>query len=150
MRRFAPVAFRTQERAVTPDDYARMAERHPQVQRAAGTFRWTGSWRTVFVTADPLGGEGPRRSPSSPTWPCSWSATAWPATISRSTRRATCRWRSTCRCAPGATTSAPTSSSALLDVFSARDLPDGRRGVFHPDNFTFGQPVYLSRLYAAA
>ena len=22
--------------------------------------------------------------------------------------------------------------------------------MFHPDNFTFGQPVYLSRLYAAA
>jgi hypothetical protein len=29
-------------------------------------------------------------------------------------------------------------------------LPDGRRGVFHPDNFTFGQPVYLSQIYAAA
>ena len=26
-----------------------------------------------------------------------------------------------------------------------RDLPGGRRGFFHPDNFTFGQPVYLSR-----
>src|SRR5262249_58493903 len=47
------------ERAVTPDDYARMAERHPQVQRAAGTFRWTGSWRTVFVTADPLAAKDP-------------------------------------------------------------------------------------------
>ena len=35
-------------------------------------------------------------------------------------------------------------------MFSAHDLPDGRRGVFHPDNFTFGQPVYLSPLYAAA
>jgi len=40
--------------------------------------------------------------------------------------------------------------SALLRVFSNTTLPDGRRGVFHPDNFTFGQPVYLSRLYAAA
>nr|MBA2363388.1 putative baseplate assembly protein [Chloroflexia bacterium] len=39
---------------------------------------------------------------------------------------------------------------ALLDLFSNRLLPDGRRGVFHFDNFTFGQPVYLSRLYAAA
>ena len=29
-------------------------------------------------------------------------------------------------------------------------IPDGRRGVFHPDNFSFGMPVYLSRLYAAA
>ena len=56
VRQNAPVAFRTQERAVTPDDYARVAERHPDVQRAAATFRWTGSWHTVFVTADRFGG----------------------------------------------------------------------------------------------
>ena len=29
-------------------------------------------------------------------------------------------------------------------------LPDGRLAVFHPDNFTFGQAVYLSRIVAAA
>ena len=40
--------------------------------------------------------------------------------------------------------------AALLEVFSNRTLPDGRRGLFHPDNFTFGQPVHLSRLYEAA
>ena len=40
--------------------------------------------------------------------------------------------------------------AALLGVFSSRDLPDGRRGMFHPDNFSFGEPVYLSRLIAAA
>jgi len=28
-------------------------------------------------------------------------------------------------------------------------LRDGRRGLFHPDNYTFGTPVHLSRLYAA-
>jgi len=40
--------------------------------------------------------------------------------------------------------------AALLRLFSNQTQLDGRRGVFHPDNFTFGQPVYLSRLYAAA
>jgi hypothetical protein len=39
---------------------------------------------------------------------------------------------------------------ALLDVFGNRILPDGRRGLFHPDNLTFAQPIYLSALYAAA
>ena len=29
-------------------------------------------------------------------------------------------------------------------------LPDGTLGLFHPDNFSFGQPVYLSRIIAAA
>jgi hypothetical protein len=39
---------------------------------------------------------------------------------------------------------------ALLRVFSAADRPDGTQGFFHPDNFSFGDPVYLSRVYAAA
>ncbi len=39
---------------------------------------------------------------------------------------------------------------ALLDAFGNRDLPDGSRGFFHPDNFTFGQPVYLSQVIARA
>jgi len=38
----------------------------------------------------------------------------------------------------------------LLDVFGNRVLPDGRRGFFHPDNLTFGQPIQLSRIVAAA
>ena len=41
---------------MTEADYAEVAERHPQVQRAAATFRWTGSWHTVFVTVDRIGG----------------------------------------------------------------------------------------------
>jgi hypothetical protein len=40
--------------------------------------------------------------------------------------------------------------NALLEVFSNRQWPDGRRGIFYPGNYTFGQPVYLSELYAAA
>jgi hypothetical protein len=38
----------------------------------------------------------------------------------------------------------------LLDALGSRELPDGRRGLFHPDNFSFGQSVYLSAIYAAA
>jgi hypothetical protein len=40
--------------------------------------------------------------------------------------------------------------AALLDVFSNRVLPDGQRGLFHPDKLTFGQGLYLSQLIAAA
>ena len=39
---------------------------------------------------------------------------------------------------------------SLLERFSNRVLPDGTRGFFHPDNFTFGQPIWLSTIYAAA
>jgi hypothetical protein len=40
--------------------------------------------------------------------------------------------------------------AALREVFSSRLSAGGRRGLFHPDNFTFGQPVFLSTFYAAA
>jgi hypothetical protein len=40
--------------------------------------------------------------------------------------------------------------AALLLVLSNRRLPNGQTGVFYPDNFTFGQTVYLSPVYAAA
>jgi len=56
VRRDAPQAYLVQERAVTADDYAVAARRHPGVQRAAARFRWTGSWHTVFVAVDRVGG----------------------------------------------------------------------------------------------
>ena len=39
---------------------------------------------------------------------------------------------------------------ALLDRFSARALPDGTLGLFHPDALTFGQRIALGPLVAAA
>ena len=39
---------------------------------------------------------------------------------------------------------------ALLARFTRGVRPDGQPGVFHPDQFSFGQPVYLSRIIAAA
>ena len=56
VRRDAPYAFAVQQRAVTETDYAEVSERSSDVQRAAASFRWTGSWHTVFVTADRFGG----------------------------------------------------------------------------------------------
>ena len=53
-RQYAPAAFRaTQKRAVTEDDYRRAAVLVPGVASAVATFRWTGSWHTVFVGIDP-------------------------------------------------------------------------------------------------
>ncbi len=40
--------------------------------------------------------------------------------------------------------------AALLDVFSNRVLADGRLGFFHPDNLSFGDDIYVSRIVAAA
>jgi hypothetical protein len=149
VRQVAPAAFRTPERAVTPDDYARMAERHPQVQRAQATVRWTGSWRTLFLTVDRAGGL-PVDAP-----------------FERDLRRFLERYRlaghdlevdeprwvpvevEVFTCVDPGYFRADV-ERALRVVLGNRQLPDGRRGLFHPDNFTFGQSVYLSRVYAAA
>lgn len=40
--------------------------------------------------------------------------------------------------------------AALLNVFSNRRLANGKLGFFHPDNLTFGEGIYVSRLIAAA
>jgi Baseplate J-like protein len=149
VRQKAPSAFRTQERAVTPDDYAAVAERHPQVLRAAATFRWTGSWRTVFLAIDLVGAAqvddhfrqdmlaymGQFRMAGYD------MVVDGPIYVSLEIDMTVCvkpdYFRSNVK-------------AALLQVFSNRLLPNGQRGVFYPDNFTFGQPVYLSSLYAAA
>jgi hypothetical protein len=56
IKQLAPEAFRAVTfRAVRPEDYEEIAERLPFVQRAGARFRWTGSWLSTFVTADPLG-----------------------------------------------------------------------------------------------
>jgi hypothetical protein len=63
VRRYAPEAFRVQQRAVTEADWAEVAQRHPAVQRASAQFRWTGSWHTVYVTLDRRGGRTVREDP---------------------------------------------------------------------------------------
>ena len=149
VRVYAPQAFRRQERAVTVADYAEVTQRHPEVQKAAATLRWTGSWYTMFITIDRIGG---RRVDE---------------TFEQEIRDFIERYRlagydveidgpilvpldlalRVC-VQPGYFRS--NVQRALLDVFSQRDLASGQRGFFHPDNFTFGQPLYLSQIYAAA
>ena len=149
VRRDAPQAFRTQERAVTEADYAAAAKRRPDVQDAAATFRWTGSWYTVFVTPDRFGGlpvddrfetrlrrhlerfrmagydlevNSPRFVPLDVELHICVKPDYFRAEVLQAVQR----------------------------ILSSTVLSDGTLGLFHPDNFSFGQPVYLSRIIAAA
>src|SRR5690606_18911402 len=55
-RRIMPEAFRVLTfRAVLDEDFEEIAERLAWVQQAGAVSRWTGSWLTTFVTPDPLG-----------------------------------------------------------------------------------------------
>ena len=150
IRRRAPQAFlTTQERAVTMADYETEAETNPQVDQAVATLRWTGSWYTVFVTVEPKGGGNPDpllvssletdldgkrmaglevsvKPPQYVSLEIALQVCVNPNYFQSDVQR------------------------ALLEVLGNTLLPDGRKGVFYPDNFTFGQTVYLSKVYAAA
>jgi hypothetical protein len=149
VRRRAPEAFRIQERAVTPADYAAVTERRRGVQRAAATLRWTGSWHTVFLTVDREGGEP-----------------LTPAIESELTRHVD-RYRMAghdlefddpqfvslqigLRVCVKPDYFRGHVHAALIQALGSRTLPGGQRGVFHPDNLSFGQTIHLSRIYAAA
>ncbi|MGZ5441112.1 MAG: putative baseplate assembly protein [Thermoanaerobaculia bacterium] len=148
-RESAPAAFRIQERAVTESDYAEVTQRREGVDRAAATFRWTGSWYTVFDTVDRRGGlpvddayraetrafleryrvvghdlevDAPRFVPLDVALTVCVKPPYFRADVLRE----------------------------LLDVFSRGLRRDGQPGFFHPDRFTFGGSVYLSRILAAA
>ena len=148
-RRDAPQAFRTQERAVTAADYAEAAGRHSGVQRAAGTFRWTGSWHTVFVTADRVGGRkvdadfevGLRRHLERFRMAGYDLEVDAPHFVPLDVSLHVC-------VKPGYFRSAVI--AAVREALSSVMLADGRLGTFHPDNFTFGQPVFASRVVATA
>ena len=145
----APAAFLHPQRAVTADDYATMAERHPEVQRAVATDRFTGSWRTVFLSVDRRGG-GPVD-----------------ADVESDLRAFLERFR---MAGHDLEIDGPQFVALEIDLrvcvlpdFYRADVrqalltrlghglrEDGGRAFFHPDEFTFGLPVTLSSLLAAA
>jgi hypothetical protein len=149
VRQYAPQAFRTQERAVTEKDYAEVLQRHPGIQKACADFRWTGSWYTAFIAVDRFGGllvddafkqdvvrhleryrlSGYDLEITNPAYV--------PLDISlRVCTAPNYLWSNIER--------------ALLNTFNNKVLPTGEKGFFHPDNFTFGQTVYLSGIVEAA
>ncbi|TDV48768.1 baseplate J/gp47 family protein [Actinophytocola oryzae] len=145
-RLLAPHGSRVLARAVTEADHSEIAMRHPSVARAWSVRRWTGSWHTVTTVVDPPEGVVPDtaqiaefigRHTMAGEDVRVVAAVAVPLDI-----------RLTVRIRPGA---APAEVLAgLRDAFTAGTRRDGRPGFFHPDAFSFADPVHLSRVVAAA
>ncbi|MCP5109351.1 MAG: hypothetical protein GY953_00795, partial [bacterium] len=134
-----------QLRAVTLEDYVDRVEELPDVAPAAARYVWTGSWRGVRVTVDPIGtttltdelraqvaghleavrliGEdleirSPRFVPLDIHVVLCIHPDYWPEDI----------------------------RFVLEKEFSDGYTPDGRRGFFHPDRWTFGQALRASEI----
>ncbi len=159
VRQRAPGAFHAEQfRAVTEGDWAAAARKLPEVAEAVATFRWTGSWHTVFVGVDPRRPEDLITEPG--------GRTRLDPDLERRVGAFLERYRLAgydleIRSAEYVPLEIDLELCIVPGYFRAdvveavrraldnRLHPDGRRGFFHPDRFTFGQPLYLSRLYAA-
>ena len=179
VKMFAPFAFRkVLERAITADDYAAIAaddarrlDDRPtllaemraegdipatgvpppfrRLQGAKGTLRWNGSWYEAEVALDPLGAANAAPSLIA-------EVTEWLEPFRRIDHDLVVRPADYVPLDLALTVCVKPEyqqarvEAALLDAFSNRTLPDGTPGFFHPDNLTFGEGVYVSRIIAAA
>ena len=149
IRRRAPAAFLSQERSVTMADYESVAEENTQVDQAVASLRWTGSWYSVFIAVEPKGGGN--------------LTPALQKTLNKSVELYRLAGQDlklespqyvslqiTLQVSVDADYFQADVEESLLQVLGNQILPNGQKGLFYPDNFTFGQTVYLSPVYAAA
>lgn len=159
VRQKAPAAFRAEQfRAVTENDYRDATLKMADVVGAVAAFRWTGSWYTVVLAIDP-------QRPEDLITESGGRTRLEPAFSDRVKAHIT-RYR-----LAGYDLEIRSGEyvpieidllvcvkpdhfkgdvlQAVSEALSSQINPDGSKGFFHPDFFTFNQPVYLSRLYAA-
>jgi len=146
----APHAFRGElQRAITADDYARLAERDPKVQRAAAALRWNGSWYEMTVGIDPSGKERADAALLDEVGDLLFPFRRVGHDL-RVIRADSVPIRVVLRICVKPHYLRGHVEAELLDVLSNRQLARGRRGLFHPDELTFGDGVALNRIVAAA
>jgi hypothetical protein len=147
VRELAPRAFRTRLQAVTSDDYAAIAGADGAVRQAVASSRWTGSWYAQQVVVDPDGTADERL----------FDRLAGLLDVRRTAgvdvefaEAALVPVEIGVVCCLDAGTLRVEAGQRLREALSASVLPDGRRGLFHPDNLGFGSSLYLSDLIAQA
>ncbi len=144
--RRVPEAYRFRQlRAVTLRDYVNRAEELDDVSRAAARYVWTGSWRTVQISVDPVGTTG----------------------LDDELRKRIARYLDAVRLIGEDLEIRPPRFVPLeihislcihpgywwedIKFILEQELsdgytPDGRMGFFHPDQWTFGQELRESQI----
>jgi len=149
---YAPGAVQKElQRAIIADDYTAIVLREfkDRVQNAAAKLRWTGSGYEILLAIDALGQEQAEQS----------LLDEISARLHRyrrmghdlqliSARQVALDIKLQVCVLPDYLRGHV--KAELLQVFSNQRLTNGTLGFFHPDNLTFGDDVYLSRLIAAA
>jgi len=145
----APQQFRARPlRVVRASDYERAAYSLPWVSQAGTSFRWTGSWLSVFTAADPKGGT-------------EMTSRQALQLVDLLERRRLAGYESFVElpryvsvdvivtlCALASHFRGDVEEAVLLRLGPGR-LLDGTLGFFDPDRFSFGSPLERSSLDAA-
>jgi hypothetical protein len=149
IRLYAPEAYRVQDRAVTATDYALCALRHPEVVNALAIPRWTGAWQTILLYLDRQGGLPIDRAFARDlmTFLQHFRLMGFDVAL-RGARPAPLDIELRICARPGELRA--TVGQRVRDALRPFGPRDGSPGFFHPDRFTFGTPLYLSALVAAA
>jgi predicted phage baseplate assembly protein len=150
VRQLAPLDLkRTRLRAVTAEDYAALASKLPGVQRAAAEIRWTGSVQEAHVAVDALGnGDASPEMLDSVAYALESYRRIGHDLVVGPARSVPLDIALAVCAAPGHQHGQILAE--LYRLLGSRPLTGGRLGFFHPDALTFGEPVRLSRLVAAA
>ncbi len=159
VRQKASAAFRAEQfRAVTENDYQAAALKMDDVAGAVAAFRWSGSWYMVIVAIDPLQPEDLITESGGRTRLESTFRDRIKAHINRYRLAGYDLEIRSGEYVPIEIDMLVCVKSdhfrgdvleAVYQALSNRVNADGTKGFFHPDFFTFAQPVYLSRFYAA-
>jgi hypothetical protein len=134
--------------ALRPSDYGQQAHRFDFVQRAQGNARWTGSWPSIFVSADPFGAANLSAEQRD-------TLEAWMECVRQAGREVIVRDPRTIGIDLVVVLCIQPTAYAAHVVAQAQEVMlgkglDGRpKGFFHPDNFSFGTPLRRSALEAA-
>ena len=148
IRRRAPQASQTQLRAVTLQDLKAVAESVPRINQAVASMRWTGSWYTTFLTAEPSTG-GKLDSALQQTLGLAMDRyrlagqnlhLASPQYIPLEIELEVCILSNYFQ---------RDVERALLAVLGSGAVKSEGKGLFSSNSFTFGQTIYLSPIYAA-
>ncbi len=149
IRLAAPGALRALEASTTELGFVELAKTYPGVELATASLRWAGSWYVLEIAVQRQGGlpvdddfAAGLRDFLESSRPAGWELAITGLSFVGLDIALTAFLD------PDA--SAGAVEQALLAAFSNRDLSGGAKGFFHPDNLGFGQPVYLSRIVAAA
>jgi predicted phage baseplate assembly protein len=159
VRQYAPAAFRAEQfRAVTEEDWARAACKMPGVAGAVAAFRWTGSWYTVYVGIDASDPEQVITDPGGRTrltpgfagdvrrWLTRYKLAGYDLEIRAAEYVPLAIDLDVCVSPDHFRGDV---AAAVRQALSNRVNADGSIGFFHPGRWSFGQPVYVSQLYAA-